>query len=131
MDSQDPKKDEELKEKLFKAGSKPGSEEDVKKRFLDYFKKNKNSIGFGHQVEKIYDLLISGQLNTRDKAIIVGALLYFINPFDLIPDITPVLGFVDDMGVIGLVYRYLTNRSFELTNEKDVTPPPKKDDKKD
>lgn len=119
MESNDSKKDQDLKEKLFKAGSQPGSEEEVKKRFFDYFKKNKSSIGFGHQVEKIYDLLTSGQLNTRDKAIIVGALLYFINPFDLIPDITPLLGFIDDMGVIGLVYRYLTNRSAEIDDKKD------------
>ena len=119
MASKDSKKEQKLKDKLFKAGSKLGSEDEVKKRFLDYFKKNKRSIGFGQQIEKIYDLLISGQLNTRDKAIIVGALLYFINPFDLIPDITPIIGFVDDMSVIALAYRYLTNRSFEM---KDETP---------
>lgn len=125
MDSEDSKKEQELKEKLFKAGSKPGAEDEVKKRFLDYFKKNKRSIGFGQQVEKIYDLLISGQLKTRDKAIIVGALLYFINPFDLIPDMTPILGFLDDMTVMALAYRYLTNRSVEMKDEdpkeKDVT----------
>lgn len=129
MSSKDSKKERKLREKLFEAGSKPGSEDEVKKRFLDYFKKNKRSIGFGQQIEKIYDLLISGQLNTRDKAIIIGALLYFINPFDLIPDMTPILGFLDDMTVIAFAYRYLTNRSFEMkdetTEEKDVS------DKKD
>lgn len=109
-------------------GSKPGSEEEVKKRFLDYFKKNKRAIGFGQQVEQIYDLLISGQLNTRDKAIIIGALLYFINPFDLIPDITPILGFLDDMSVIALAYRYLTNRSFELKDAEKNIESQEKDD---
>ena len=131
MDSNDPKKEQELKDRLFEAGSKPGSEEEVRKRFLDYFKKNKRAIGFGQQIEKIYDLLTSGTLNNRDKAIIIGALLYFINPFDLIPDITPLLGFIDDMGVIGLVYRYLTNRSEDLTSEKDVKPTSGNDDKKE
>jgi uncharacterized membrane protein YkvA (DUF1232 family) len=125
MDSKD--KEQKLKDKLYEAGSKPGAEEKVRKRFLDYFKKNKHSIGFAQQVEKIYDLLSSGQLETRDKAIIVGALLYFINPFDLVPDITPLLGFLDDVSVIGLVYRYLSNRSFDVSGE----PPSKDDDKKD
>lgn len=124
------KKDKKLKEKLFEAGSKPGAEEQVRKRFVDYFKKNKSNIGFGQQIEKIYDLLTSGQLNGRDKAIIIGALLYFINPFDLMPDITPILGFVDDMGVIGLVYRYLSNRSFDVTGEPSASDT-EKDDKKD
>jgi uncharacterized membrane protein YkvA (DUF1232 family) len=127
----DPKKEKETKEKLFEEGSKPGAEEEVKKRFLDYFKKNKHAIGFGQQIEKIYDLLISGQLNNKDKAIIIGALLYFINPFDLIPDIVPFFGFMDDMTVIGLVYRYLTNRSFDLPEARDVTPTPGNDDKKE
>lgn len=127
MDSEDLKNDKKLKDKLYEAGSKPGAEEKVKKQFFSYFKKNKHTIGFGQQIEKIYDLLTSGQLSTRDKAIIVGALLYFINPFDLLPDITPFLGFIDDMGVIGLVYRYLTNRSFEVTGESND----KKDDKKE
>lgn len=124
------KKDKKLKEKLFKMGSQPGAEEKVHKRFTDYFKKNKHNVGFGQQIEKIYDLLTSGQLETRDKAIIIGALLYFINPFDLMPDITPLLGFIDDMGVIGLVYRYLSNRSFEVAGEPEATNT-EKDDKKD
>jgi uncharacterized membrane protein YkvA (DUF1232 family) len=34
---------------------------------------------------------------------IVAALSYLIDPFDLIPDATPVLGFVDDATVIEFV----------------------------
>ena len=39
------------------------------------------------------------------KRIIVGALAYMLSPIDSIPDLTPVLGFTDDLGVIsfGLV----------------------------
>ena len=35
------------------------------------------------------------------KTAIYGALAYFILPLDTIPDITPVLGFTDDLGVLG------------------------------
>jgi len=35
----------------------------------------------------------------------IGALIYFVNPFDLIPDSIPVLGFVDDAAVITFVAR--------------------------
>ncbi|MCL7765501.1 DUF1232 domain-containing protein [Polaribacter sp. Z014] len=34
------------------------------------------------------------------KTTIVGALGYFISPIDAIPDITPVVGYADDMGVL-------------------------------
>lgn len=35
-----------------------------------------------------------------DRAIIIGALGYFICPVDAIPDALPVVGFTDDAGVI-------------------------------
>jgi uncharacterized membrane protein YkvA (DUF1232 family) len=34
---------------------------------------------------------------------VVAALVYFINPFDLIPDFLPTLGLVDDVTLVGLV----------------------------
>lgn len=34
------------------------------------------------------------------QSIIVGALGYFISPIDAIPDITPVVGYADDLGVL-------------------------------
>jgi uncharacterized membrane protein YkvA (DUF1232 family) len=36
------------------------------------------------------------------KTIIVGALGYFISPIDAIPDLTPVVGYADDLGVLAL-----------------------------
>lgn len=125
------KRAKKIKDRLFKEGSKPGAEQQVKKSFIEYFKKNKHSISFGQQIEKIYDLLTSGKLETRDKAIIIGALLYFINPFDLVPDITPLVGFLDDMSVIGLVYRYLSNRAIEVSGESILPNTEKDDEKKD
>lgn len=39
------------------------------------------------------------------KNIILGSLAYLVSPFDAIPDLTPLLGFTDDLGVLsfGLV----------------------------
>ncbi len=34
------------------------------------------------------------------KTVVYGALGYFISPIDAIPDITPVVGFTDDLGVL-------------------------------
>ncbi len=41
------------------------------------------------------------------KAIVVGALLYFIIPVDSIPDIVPIVGYLDDAGVVAIAVKYL------------------------
>ncbi len=41
------------------------------------------------------------------KAIVVGALIYFISPIDAIPDIAPLIGYLDDLGVITAVLKFL------------------------
>lgn len=42
---------------------------------------------------------------TWARSIILGVLGYFLAPIDLIPDLTPILGYTDDLGVLafGLV----------------------------
>lgn len=35
------------------------------------------------------------------KNIILGILGYFLAPIDAIPDLTPILGYTDDMGILG------------------------------
>ncbi|MCG8327651.1 MAG: DUF1232 domain-containing protein [Chitinophagales bacterium] len=39
------------------------------------------------------------------KRIVLGSLGYFLSPFDAIPDLSPIIGFTDDIGVLsfGLV----------------------------
>lgn len=44
----------------------------------------------------------------KSLAMIVGAIIYFVNPFDIIPDFIAGLGFLDDAAVIGFVIRALS-----------------------
>ncbi len=37
--------------------------------------------------------------------IIVAAVIYFVNPFDLIPDFIPVIGYLDDASIIAFVMK--------------------------
>ena len=39
--------------------------------------------------------------------IFIGAILYFLNPFDAVPDALPVIGYVDDVSVVGWVLKTL------------------------
>ena len=41
----------------------------------------------------------------KSLLLIVAALLYFINPIDVIPDVMPVVGFTDDFAVLFMVYK--------------------------
>ncbi len=41
------------------------------------------------------------------KAIVVAGLVYFISPVDAIPDITPLIGYLDDLGVLTALLKYL------------------------
>jgi uncharacterized membrane protein YkvA (DUF1232 family) len=41
------------------------------------------------------------------KTIVIAALIYFIAPIDTIPDLTPLLGYLDDLGVITAVLKFL------------------------
>lgn len=38
---------------------------------------------------------------------VVGAVLYVLSPLDIVPDLIPVLGWLDDLGVLALLVRYL------------------------
>ena len=39
------------------------------------------------------------------KAVLLGALAYFVLPFDVIPDMLPVIGFTDDAAVLATALR--------------------------
>jgi uncharacterized membrane protein YkvA (DUF1232 family) len=53
-------------------------------------------------VKSLVQSLSSKNVSFQSKAIAAGALLYFINPLDLIPDTIPVVGYLDDFAVLSL-----------------------------
>ena len=56
----------------------------------------------------LFYTLKSPKVNVRDKAVILGALGYFILPVDLIPDFIPALGFTDDLAALMLAFKAIT-----------------------
>jgi uncharacterized membrane protein YkvA (DUF1232 family) len=44
------------------------------------------------------------QIPWKTLLIIVAAVIYFVNPLDLLPDLIPVAGFADDFGILVWVY---------------------------
>lgn len=50
----------------------------------------------------LYYTLQKPEVPAKTKAIIIGALGYFILPLDLIPDLAAGVGYTDDLGALGL-----------------------------
>ncbi len=48
----------------------------------------------------LYFALQNPQTPAWAKTVIIGALAYFISPIDAIPDVTPIVGFSDDLGAL-------------------------------
>ena len=58
----------------------------------------------------LYYLLQDEQVPVQQKAYIIGALGYFILPFDIIPEaIFSVVGFTDDIAVMTFVLKMVKN----------------------
>ena len=53
-----------------------------------------------YMVLLLYYVLISDSTPKKYKAMIIGALGYFILPLDAIPDFVPAVGYTDDMAAI-------------------------------
>ncbi|MCZ2390963.1 MAG: DUF1232 domain-containing protein [Acidobacteria bacterium] len=56
-------------------------------------------------------LLKDARVPTAEKALFVAAIVYVISPLDLIPDIFPFFGQVDDIYMVALVLLRLINRT--------------------
>jgi uncharacterized membrane protein YkvA (DUF1232 family) len=56
-------------------------------------------------------LLRDARVPTAEKALFLGAISYFVMPVDIIPDIFPFIGQVDDIYLIALTLLRLVNRT--------------------
>lgn len=69
----------------------------------------------------LYYALESPTCTTMDKAIIYGALGYFISPLDIVPDILPLIGLSDDIAVLAWAYSRIKHNISDMTREKAKT----------
>lgn len=70
----------------------------------------------------LYNMYKSDSVSLKDKAIVIGALGYFILPTDMVSDLLPIMGFTDDVAVMTLAIRSLsksiTSDLRKLTSQK-------------
>ena len=51
---------------------------------------------------------------------IIGALIYFLSPVDLIPDIIPGVGYLDDVAVVGVAFKLVHDDVAEYKKWRDT-----------
>ncbi|MCX8010469.1 MAG: YkvA family protein [Ignavibacteria bacterium] len=79
----------------------------IDKKLPDKFSKAKKRISFVEDLVALYRYLKDDEVNWYRKAIVITALVYFISPIDAIPDLSPLVGYLDDLGVITAAIKYL------------------------
>lgn len=64
-------------------------------------------ISFAKDILALYNYMRDPYVTWHRKAIVVAALIYFISPIDTIPDLAPLVGYLDDLGVITALLKFL------------------------
>ena len=64
-----------------------------------------------HNIRILFRMLRDGnfKMELGSRALIVGGLVYFLLPLDATPDYIPILGYVDDTVIIGLIIKRLSS----------------------
>ena len=84
-------------------------QESVRKRFWAKFKKVAAGLPFAEDLLSAYYCAFDRQTPRHVQAALLGAIAYFILPFDFIPDMLPVLGFTDDAAVLATAIRLVAS----------------------
>jgi len=77
----------------------------VRRRFWIKLKKVASRLPFTEDLLAAYYCAFDKQTPRHVQAALLGAIAYFILPFDFIPDMMPVLGFTDDAAVLATAIR--------------------------
>ena len=94
------------------------SEEEIKKEYepkTQYVEENLwyklekvgKKISFAKDIMALFRYLQDSFVSWHRKAIVIAALIYFISPIDTIPDVAPLFGYLDDLGVITALLKFL------------------------
>lgn len=72
------------------------------------------------RVKTLWNLFTKGNMTKTDKIILLVAVAYCLSPIDLIPDVAPMVGFLDDLLIILATLRHLSNKPEERESEQPV-----------
>jgi uncharacterized membrane protein YkvA (DUF1232 family) len=102
----------------YSAGFEPAERlaqdrESVRKRFWTKLKQVAAKLPFTEDLLAAYYCAFDRETPRHVQAALLGAIAYFILPFDFIPDMMPVLGFTDDAAVLATAIRLVAGHITE------------------
>jgi len=103
----------------YKKAKDPKNQEQLNGNYHKW-KKRVSNIGIIDKAAQLWNYFCSNKTSPMDKILVTAALIYIISPLDLIPDVIPVVGWLDDLGVAGFALRHLNNKLTELALEEEI-----------
>jgi uncharacterized membrane protein YkvA (DUF1232 family) len=83
--------------------------ESVRKQFWRKLKRLAVKLPFVEDLLAAYYCAFDRQTPRHVQAALLGAIAYFVLPFDFIPDMLPVLGFTDDAAILATALRMVAS----------------------
>ncbi|CCD99536.1 conserved hypothetical protein [Bradyrhizobium sp. STM 3809] len=81
----------------------------MRRRFWIKFKQVVARIPFAEDLLAAYYCAFDKETPRHVQVALLGALAYFILPFDIVPDMMPILGFTDDAAVLATAIRMVAS----------------------
>lgn len=82
-------------------------EQEVEERLWDKLERVGKKINFAKDIKALYRYMRDRYVPWYRKSIVIGALIYFISPIDAVPDLAPLVGYLDDLGVVTAVLKFM------------------------
>ena len=83
--------------------------ESVRRQFWTKIKRLATRLPFAEDIVAAYYCAFDRQTPRHVQAALLGAIAYFVLPFDFVPDMMPVLGFTDDAAVLATALRMVAS----------------------
>src|SRR5580765_265091 len=83
--------------------------EGVRRRFWSKMKRVVAKLPFAEDLLAAYYCAFDKQTPRHVQASLLGAIAYFILPFDFVPDMLPILGFTDDAAILATALRVVAS----------------------
>jgi len=93
-------------------------EDGLRRDFWVKLKRVGRNLPFAEDLVAAYYCTLDPATPSRVKLVLLGAIAYFVLPFDAVPDFIPILGFADDAALIAAAISQVAGAISETHREK-------------